>query len=305
MSLPLLPNYNSGSAMRSFMERRGLSFRKQWGQNFLINPGARNFIVNALEAESGSEVWEVGSGLGCMTTELLERELKVTAFEIDPGLCSVLDELFAARANFSLVRGDVLKTWKTAKRAQYFLGNLPYTIAAMLIGNLIEGSCFFPRMIITVQKEVAERMAAAPGSKEYSSISVLCASAYTMKIIMKLKGSSFYPAPRVDSAAVRFERLPGTQPPPPLFYPLLRALFSSRRKTIANNLENFLSRSCTIKKMAGREDAAVTEDALKACGLKGRERAENLSHDVFIELARELEKHEELRWGVKRGYRDT
>ena len=270
------PAYNSGPALRSFLQERGLSIRKQWGQNFLINPHARKTLAGALNADGA--VWEIGSGLGSMTTELLERKLKVTAFEVDPGLCSVLEELFAADNNFTLVRGDVLQTWKTTENAPYLLGNLPYNIAAMLMGNLIEQRCFFKRMIITVQKEVAVRMTALPGSKDYSSISVLCASAYKMKIIMNLKRQSFYPVPHVDSAAICFERLPGLDQPPPLFYSLVRSLFSSRRKTIANNLENFFPRSCTLK-------------ALEACGLGGRERAETLSPEVFISLAGKLEKH--------------
>ena len=282
------PNYNSGAALRSFLNERGLSIRKQWGQNFLINPGARKAIVDALEGESGESVWEIGSGPGCMTRELLERGLRLTAFEIDPGLCSVLEELFAPCPGFTLIRGDVIKTWKTAGKADYLLGNLPYRVAAMLMGNLIENSCFFNRMIITVQKEVARRMTAAPGSADYSSISVLCASAYSAKIIMTLKGQSFYPVPHVDSAVVRFERLPDAPLPPPLFYPLIRPLFLSRRKTIANNLLNFIARSCTIKGTGYTADS-VTALVMKACGLTGGERAEKLPCETFFALAAELE----------------
>jgi 16S rRNA (adenine1518-N6/adenine1519-N6)-dimethyltransferase len=282
-----LPNYNSGTALRSFLEERGLSVRKQWGQNFLINPAARKILVDELAAKEGEAVWEIGSGLGCMTHELLEKGLRLTAFEIDPGLCSVLEELFALNKNFSLVRGDVLKTWKTAERAPFLLGNLPYTVAAMLMGNLITEACFFSRMLITVQKEVALRMAAGPGSKDYSSISVLCASAYSMKIIMTLKGASFYPAPHVDSAIVRFDRLKNAPLPHPLFYPLTRALFASRRKTIANNLQIFLARSCIMKI---KEPAEAAAEALKICGLNGRERAEELSQFAIMALAEELGK---------------
>ena len=291
---PEKPNYNSGPALHSFLRERGLCERKQWGQNFLINPRARKFLADELEAESGMGVWEIGSGLGAMTHELLERGLKVKAFEIDPGFCSVLEELFAADCNFSLIRGDVLKTWKEAEKAPYLLGNLPYTVAAMLMGNLISERCFFSRMIITVQKEVALRMAAQPGSPHYSSISVLCASAYSMKIIMKLKGASFYPVPHVDSAAVRFDRLPGAHLPPPLFYPLIRSLFSSRRKTIANNLLNFISEFCTINgKGTAKEKSTACAAALAECGLTGKERAEQLSCGVFMALAYELEKNAE------------
>jgi len=278
-------DYNSGPALRSFLESRGLSIRKQWGQNFLVNPQARRTLADALEAEKGASVWEIGSGLGAMTAELLERGMKVSAFEIDPGYCAILEEFFAG-PRFTLIRGDVLKTLKNAEPSPYLFGNLPYETAAMLIGNLIEEQRFFTRMVVTVQKEVALRMAARPGSKNYSSISVLCASAYSSKIIMTLKGPSFYPVPHVESATIRFDRLPGAPHPPPLFYPLVRSLFASRRKTIANNLEHFLSRSGIIMEKERRAFAAA---APEKCGLCGGDRAENLPVEAFLALAAELE----------------
>ena len=280
-------SYNSGPALRSFLHERGLSIRKQWGQNFLINPEARRAIVDALEAEKDAAIWEIGSGIGNMTSELLERGYKVQSFELDMGLSCLLEELFASNSNFSLIKGDVLKTWKTAERAPYLLGNLPYNIAAMLIGKLITEQCFFRRMIITVQKEVALRMTAAPGSKDYSSISILCASAYKAKIIMTLKGKSFYPVPHVDSSVIRFERDSSIELPPPIFYPLLRALFSARRKTIYNNLQKFIANSGTLNTGIAAE---LAQAAIKECSLNGRERAEMLNIETFFALANVLEK---------------
>jgi 16S rRNA (adenine1518-N6/adenine1519-N6)-dimethyltransferase len=295
-------DYNSGPALRAYLESRGLSIRKQWSQNFLINPHAREQLVNALGVENfpaesfpvekDNTVWEIGSGLGAMTSELLKHGLNVTAFEIDPGFCSILRELFTG-SNFSLslIEGDVLKTWKDARPSSYLFGNLPYATAAVLMGNLIEGRRFFKRMVITVQKEVALRMIAKPGSKDYSSISVLCASCYSSKIIMTLKGQSFYPVPHVDSAAIRFDKLPGATPPPPLFYPLLRALFASRRKTIANNLQYFLADFDTIP---GRSHKTIAEAALEKSALRGGDRAENLPAEAFFTLASELEQYVSL-----------
>lgn len=282
--MPLL-NYNSGPALRSFLESRGLSIRKQWGQNFLVNPQARRTLAGALGAEKGASVWEIGSGLGAMTAELLERGMNVTAFEIDPGYCTILEELFTGSC-FSLIRGDVLKTWKSAEPSPFLFGNLPYVTAALLLGNLIEGRRLFTRMVVTVQKEVALRMTALPGSKNYSSISVLCASAYRSKVIMALKGPSFYPVPHVESAAVRFDRLPGSPYLPAFFYPLVRSLFASRRKTTANNLEYFLSRSGIIRE---KERKTIAAAALEKCGLCSRDRAENFPAERFLALAAELE----------------
>jgi 16S rRNA (adenine1518-N6/adenine1519-N6)-dimethyltransferase len=285
---PALPNYNSGPALRAFLTQRGLGIRKHWGQHFLINPRVRKLIVDALEAEPGSGVWEIGSGPGCMTAELLERGMKPAAFEIDPGFCSLLEELFMPLNRdrpgaFTLIRGDVLKTWETVPASPYLLGNLPYTIAAALLGSFIERGRFFKRMVVTVQKEVAVRMAASPGSGDYSSISVLCSSAYTIKRLATLKGASFYPIPRVDSAALRFERKEGPLPVP-LFYPLVRSLFASRRKTIANNLEHFLALSGTMKK-----DSMAA--ALEHSGVNGRARAETLPVEAFAALAAALERY--------------
>jgi 16S rRNA (adenine1518-N6/adenine1519-N6)-dimethyltransferase len=289
--LPDFPDYNSGPALRAYLEQRGLSIRSRWGQNFLVNPRARKAIADALEAEEGSGVWEIGSGMGSMTAELLQRNLKVRAFEIDPGFCSILEELFLSRGEaFTLIKGDVLKTWEAdTDDSPYLLGNLPYTIAALLLGNLIEKRRFFTRMAVTVQKEVAQRMAAPPGSKQYSSISVLCASAYTMKIFMNLKGPSFYPVPHVESAALRFERRRDAADPPALFYPLIRALFAARRKTVANNLEHFLVGSGRIQ---GKGSAAgIAAAALEQSGIKGGDRAEKLPVEAFLSLAVELEKY--------------
>jgi 16S rRNA (adenine1518-N6/adenine1519-N6)-dimethyltransferase len=285
--LPKAPDYNSGPALREYLRQRGLGIRKQWGQNFLINPAARRALTEALEAERGSGVWEIGSGMGAMTGELLDRGLQVRAFEVDPGLCLILGDLFGSCGAFTLVPGNVLETWENSEDpSHYLLGNLPYNIAGPLLGRFIERGRFFKRMVVTVQKETALRMAAPPGSKNYSSISVLCASAYRLKIFMTLKGPSFFPAPRVDSAAVCFDLKKDRPQRPALLYPLVRGLFSSRRKTIANNLEYFLASSGILKNSSGL-DAAKT--ALDQSGLRGGERAEQLGIDEFTQLAAALE----------------
>ncbi|MDR2768060.1 MAG: 16S rRNA (adenine(1518)-N(6)/adenine(1519)-N(6))-dimethyltransferase RsmA [Treponema sp.] len=285
----LAPEYNSGPALRAFLEARGFSFRKKWGQNFLINPSARAAIADKLELSAGDAVWEIGAGLGAMSAELLRRGGIVTAFEVDAGFCSALKTIFAretADKTFRLIPGDALKTWEAAEAAPFLLGNLPYTIAAPLLGNFIEGGRLFRRIVVTVQKEVAWRMTARPGDKNYASISALCASAYKSRIFMNLKGPSFYPPPRVDSASVRFEPLESRRAPPPVFYPLVRGLFAARRKTLANNLEYFLSRSGILKNGGKLRDAARA--ALESCRIAGNCRAETLEVSEIIGLAEAL-----------------
>jgi 16S rRNA (adenine1518-N6/adenine1519-N6)-dimethyltransferase len=287
-------NYNSAADLRSFLDKNGLGMRKKLGQNFLINPATRQALVSALEAEVAfkegagncAEVWEIGPGLGAMTSLLLERGFHVRAFEIDPGFIRILKELFADNAGFTLIEGDVLKTWQTQPPAPYLLANLPYNIAAALLAAFIEQRRFFKRMVITVQREIARRMAASPGSADYSSFSVLCASAYRVKPLMLIKGASFYPKPNVDSQGVLLELREDAvaNVPPACFYPLVRRLFMSRRKTIKNNLGDFF----TMKGNSG-SPAAMASLALEKSFLDGGRRAEELALEDFTVFAKTIE----------------
>jgi 16S rRNA (adenine1518-N6/adenine1519-N6)-dimethyltransferase len=280
-------NYDSARDIKQFLDEQGLGMRKKFGQNFLINPAVRKNLINALGAERGDEVWEIGPGIGAMTRGLLDIGVKVTAFEIDPGFIRVLKGLFEGESGFSLVEGDVMKTWKSREKVPYLLGNLPYNIGAALLGDFIEARRLFRRAVVTVQKEVSRRMAARSAGEDYSSFSVLCASVYTVKPLMIIKGSSFYPAPRVDSQGVVLDLKDKAEirTCPDIFYPLVRALFASRRKTVKNNLRTFLS-SAAFK----NEGEQTARELLEACGISPMERSENLRLDDFICLAAALEK---------------
>jgi 16S rRNA (adenine1518-N6/adenine1519-N6)-dimethyltransferase len=269
-------NYNSATALRAFLDENGMGMRKKFGQNFLINPAVREALVRALGAPAGESVWEIGSGLGAMTSLLLEQGLTVRAFEIDTGFAKFLRDFFSANAHFSLVEGDVLKTWPAQPSSPYLLGNLPYNIAAALLADFIEQRRFFKRMVVTVQREVARRMAAVRGSADYSSFSVLCSSAYRVKTLMVIKNASFYPRPNVDSQAVLLELKEDAASliRPACFYPLLRRLFSSRRKTIKNNLTGFVP---------------AAAEALEKSALDGGKRAEDLALEDFQALAQIIE----------------
>jgi 16S rRNA (adenine1518-N6/adenine1519-N6)-dimethyltransferase len=267
------------------LDAHGLGTLKKYGQHFLVNPDIREKLLDALELSPGDAVWEIGPGLGAMTAGLLERGASVTAFEVDRGFSEVLRACFTDR--FELVEGDALKTWRrTASPGTYLLGNLPYNIAAILLANFIEGGRFFKRMVVTVQREVARRITAKPGSKDYSSFSVLCGSAYTLSPLMVIKGASFYPAPRVDSQGIRFDLRTDVDPRnyPPLFKPLVRSLFASRRKTLGNNLRAFVS---SYVKDQG-DLRKISADALAFSGIDPRERAEGLSPARFAALAAAL-----------------
>jgi 16S rRNA (adenine1518-N6/adenine1519-N6)-dimethyltransferase len=293
-------NYDSPAALRSFLDSRGLGARKKFGQNFLVSSVFRGRLADALELQPGDQVWEIGPGLGAMTWELLGRGARVRAFEIDPGFSGFLREEFGANPDFSLVQGDVLKTWKHEAGAPYLLGNLPYNIAAALLGDLIEGKRFFRRLVVTVQKEVGWRAIARPGQADYSSFTVLIAGVYQAQPLMTLSRSSFYPPPHVDSMGLRLdireEFAPlamgeaagegAPSPFPPLFYPLVRRLFSSRRKTVKNTLCAFVS---SRSSGTGQKSKDLALAALERCGIKPEERPENLDIPQFRDLARQLQ----------------
>lgn len=276
------PDYNSPQELKSFLEERGLSMQKKFGQNFLVNGDARKKLVDALDVNTGTTVWEVGPGLGCMTSDILERGADLTVFEIDRGFAGLLKDFFCESFpnTFKLIEGDVLKTWpkefkEVKKIPDRFFGNLPYNVAASIVADTIENNVRFEKCVFTVQKEVAVRMAAKPGSEDYSSLSVLCNWAYDIKNIVDLSGGNFWPKPNVDSRAVLFtkkEDFPRCKNPS-LFIKMQRALFSSRRKTVRNNLSLFLKNN------------EKTIEALTKSGIDPMKRAEVLTIEEMLHLS--------------------
>jgi len=298
--LPPSINYDSPGELKAFLDERGIGMRKKFGQNFMINPRERSMLLDALELPEGAKVWEAGAGLGAMTAGLLERGADLTAFEIDPAFARALKEFFGdysagSRGSFHLVEGDILKTWRSVDVNDdelFLFGNLPYNIAAALIADFIEKGRFFKRAVITVQREVARRMAVGPGSADYSSFSVLCSSVYKVKLLKIMKPSSFYPAPNIDSQGVRMDLISDPEKKPRLFYPLVRNLFSSRRKTIRNTLTAFASSVIIGSELKGKTFLSAREaafEALKKAGISGDRRAETLSIPEFAALAAFLE----------------
>lgn len=274
-------DYDSPAALKLFLEQQGMAMQKKFGQNFLINSGARRRLIDALQIDENSSVWEVGPGLGAMTSEILSRGASLTAFEIDRGFASCISDFFQnyeKQGKFTLITGDVLKTWKSQAEKQKpdrFFGNLPYNVAATIIADMISDGFRFPRSVVTIQKEVAQRMCATVGSKDYSSFSILCSWAYKVTPLMDLGGGSFWPRPNVDSRAVVMELredFPRCDNPVH-FMKLLRGLFSSRRKTIKNNLTVFYSN--------GEQATAVLESA----GISPQARVEELPLETLLHLS--------------------
>ena len=249
---------------------------KKFGQNFLFSQSARERIVCLLNPQEGDRVWEIGPGIGSITSLLLKRGVSLTAFEIDHGFCRILSgEAFGDESAFTLIEGDALKTLFTQEeRPDYICGNLPYNVGSEMIARLIEEGILPERMVFTLQKEVAERMVATPSSSSYSSFSILVNFDYKVTIPFLVGRTSFYPKPNVDSAVVLMERREGNRlenGKRKSFFSFVRLLFSSRRKTIRNNLSS-------------RYEKSRIDDALLKAGLNGSERAETLSESVLFSL---------------------
>ena len=279
------PDYNSPSALKEFLDQNGLAMQKKFGQNFLVNEQARRAIVDGLDVHEGTTVWEVGPGLGAMTDELLRRGVKLTAFEIDHGFARLISHFFedyTEKGNFRLVEGDVLKNWQKVAEENVpdrFFGNLPYNIAATIIGDTINAGIRFEKCVFTIQKEVGQRMVSKAGTDDYSSFSVLCQWAYDVKTVLDLAGGNFWPKPNVVSRAVLMTKK--TDFPccknPQAFMKLIRALFASRRKTVRNNLLPFV------------QSGEQADAALEMAGIAATERAENLSVERLLALSDAVE----------------
>jgi len=270
-------NPDSPADIRALLEVRGLALKKRWGQNFLVNRGARQRLVDILAPQSGETVWEIGPGLGSMTGLLAAASARVIAFEVDRGLVNYLADTLGETANISVVQGDFLDTWRGTREAQgipdRILGNLPYRSASLMIADIIEAGLRPSRMVFTVQRELADRMVSPPGQKSYSSFSVLCQSCFKVTGRGDLQPGSFYPVPDVVSSIVEMAPVPEGPQGRELeaLSNLARALFSSRRKTVRNNAK----------------DEAVME-ALKHEGIDLGLRAEQITPEVYLRLARRL-----------------
>jgi 16S rRNA (adenine1518-N6/adenine1519-N6)-dimethyltransferase len=276
------PDYNSPTALKAFLDDSGMSMQKKFGQNFLVSGTARKKLIDSLDIKDGTSVWEIGPGLGAMTEEILLRGGNVTVFEIDRGFVRMLNAFFEEylqNGNLRIIEGDVLKTWKKVfsenGAPQRFFGNLPYNIAATLIAGTIEHDVRFDKAVVTVQKEVAQRMTSQSDTNDYSSFSILCQWAYDVQPLFDLSGGNFWPRPNVDSRAVLMTKkndFPCCKNKE-LFMKMQRALFMSRRKNIRNNLTMFLS------------DGEKAVSALEKAGIDPSLRAESLAVKKLLELS--------------------
>lgn len=272
--------------IREVLSRHGFHFSKSLGQNFLTEKWVPERIAQECGVDTDSAALEVGPGMGCLTQELSRVADRVCAIELDHALFPVLEETLAECNNVTIVQGDVLKCNFAAlcqqqfgKRTVHACANLPYYITTPAISAMLD-SKVFASITVMVQKEVAERICAPAGAKDYSAFSLYVQYHASAEILFDVPRSCFVPQPKVDSAVVRlvpYAFAPVDPGDEKLFFQLIKAAFGQRRKTLANSLGSALSKDL------GKEGIV---QLITDIGLDPRIRGEKLSLEQFAQLSR-------------------
>ncbi len=273
--------------VKDLLTRHGFRFSKSLGQNFLIADWVPRQIAEAAGLDKSCGVVEIGPGVGCLTRELALRAGKVAAVELDRSLLPVLAETLADCPNAEVIPGDVMKLDLAALVADRLDGltphvcaNLPYNITTPALTRLLE-SGLFRSVTVMIQKEVARRICAAPGTADYGAFTLLCQYYARCALLFDVPPGCFLPAPKVTSSVVRLETR-GTPPvdvPPAALFRVVRAAFAQRRKTLLNAL-------------AAVYGSRLTKEELRQlvldCGLTEAVRGEALCLEQFAALVRRL-----------------
>lgn len=259
----------------------GFKFKKAFGQNFLSDPFVLGEIAEKAGVNENSVVLEIGCGAGALTKELAARAKKVVGYEIDERLKPVLKDALSGFDNTEVVFGDVMKRKladieKKLGESYVLVANLPYYITTPIIMNFLENGENVSSMTVMVQKEVAERLAAKPRTSDYGAITVGINLRGEAKIVMQVPREKFTPVPNVDSAVVRIgiDKNKFAKADKSAVRELVRKAFTSRRKTLVNNISSGYGTS--------KESAAKL---LEKCGISPTARAEELSAEQFVLLS--------------------
>lgn len=275
------------SRTKEIIEKYHFLFKKSLGQNFMIDSSMLKSMVKAAEVDEKTAVLEIGPGIGALTEQIALMAKQVVAVEIDQRLLPVLEETLGDYHNVQIVHEDILKTNLDSLVENYFSGyeklcvvaNLPYYVTTPILMHLLESTVPFKHIVVMIQKEVAERLAAAPGTKDYGSLSIAVqykAVSHIHKVVPK---NCFIPQPNVDSAVIKLTR---REEPPVIvedeafFFNLVRASFAQRRKTMLNNLQVFFKEQW---------DKTTLISLLEEAGLDPRRRGETLSIQEFAQLS--------------------
>ena len=260
----------------------GLTPRKRWGQHFLVDRNILNKVVHAAELEKGDVILEIGPGMGEMTLALARQVNKVIAVEIDRELVKILKEKTADFPNIIVIEGDILKIsfeelYRQGHQQLKVVANLPYQISTPLLFGFIESRDLFSTLTLMLQREVAERMIASPGGKDYGPLSIFTQSVSDLSIQFYIKPSAFFPPPKVESAVIHMvwkERPLVRGEEEGWFKKVVKGCFGYRRKRLINALRH--------------ADLLLPEDLekrIEKIGIDSQRRPETLTIQEFARLA--------------------
>ncbi|GMK48440.1 ribosomal RNA small subunit methyltransferase A [Paenibacillus glycanilyticus] len=272
---------------KEIIAKYGFSFKKSLGQNFLIDQNILHKIVSAAGLDKTKGALEIGPGIGALTQHLAAAAGTVTAIEIDNRLIPILGDILAGEEHVKVVHGDVLKLDLKKLFEERFadvsgvsvVANLPYYVTTPILMKLLEERLPLENIVVMIQKEVAERMAAKPGGKEYGSLSVAVQYYCEPQLVCIVPHTVFIPQPNVDSAVIKLavrEKPPVDVEDEAHFFRIVQASFAQRRKTLANNLTAFV----------GKERREEMTQLLIGCDIDPGRRGETLSLDEFARISR-------------------
>ena len=281
-------NITSPKTVNEMMKRYGIAPLKKFGQNFLIDGNIADKIADAslpkMQERKEILALEIGPGLGALTQRLLQRAGKVAAYEIDAGLVRALGDTFAGEEDFTLFHQDFLKAdiendiGRIAKDMHiYASANLPYYITSPCIMKLLESGLDIKRITVMIQKEVAQRICAAPGESEYGAISAAVAYFADAKMLFTVSSGCFYPKPDVSSAVLSLDVKRSYSEEAKDYLQVVKGLFAMRRKTVRSNLRQSFELSL--------EQA---EKVMQMADIDGKARAETLSRADFQRICEEI-----------------
>lgn len=272
------------NTIRNLLNEFEASPDKRFGQNFLISENTVLKIAENCGASPEDGILEIGPGIGVLTQKLCEKYKKVVSVEIDDKMAAILGKTMAGYGNFTLISNDILKTDLGCLLKEHFDGmrvtvcaNLPYYITSPIIMYLLESEMPFDNVTVMIQKEVADRLTAKPGSADYGAITPAVNYYADVQRLFTVSAGCFFPAPKVDSAVVRFRlrRLPEYEPKNKnLMFDIIKYAFLQRRKTLLNAL--------SANKALSKD---IIEAAIKDCGFDPRIRGEALSTEDFRRLS--------------------
>ncbi|GIN99189.1 ribosomal RNA small subunit methyltransferase A [Siminovitchia terrae] len=276
---------------KEIMEKYGFSFKKSLGQNFLIDPNILRNITEYAGLTKETGVIEIGPGIGALTEHLARTAKKVVAYEIDQRLLPILADTLAPYDNVKIIHEDILKADIHQMIEKEFaevkeimvVANLPYYVTTPIILKLLEEKLPIRGIVVMLQKEVGDRIAAKPGTKEYGSLSIAIQYYTTAETVMIVPKSVFVPQPNVDSAVIRMllrERPAVSVKDERFFFHITKMSFAQRRKTLMNNLTSGLP--------DGKKRKSDIVSALELAGIEPSRRGETLSMDEFAALSEAL-----------------